>query len=211
MQSLIPRLHVLTDPQSNPFETALAALAAGAKLLQIRDKTSSDREVFQLTQRVVSCATATGALVIVDDRLDVALAAGAAGVHLGATDLPLDAVRRVSELVSQGFWLGATVRTPEQAQAAERAGANYLGVGPLRATRTKPELSTELGLAGVQAITAVTSLPVIAIGGVLASDVPGLLAVGAHGVAVVSAISQAADPVQATTEFLSALALPDAL
>ncbi len=148
------------------------------------------------------CAAA-GALTVVDDRPDIAVAVGAGGTHLGAHDLPLDAARRV---VGRGHVLGGTARDPGLAQALVAAGADYLGVGPAYATSTKDGLPDALGAAAVGAVAAAVDVPVIAIGGVTVDRVPELLAAGAHGVAVVAALSDAADPAAATRALLAALA-----
>ena len=171
----------------------------------MRAKDLTDREVLALTTAIVELARPAGTLVIVDDRLDVALAAGADGVHLGATDLPVAVVRRV---VPAGFVVGATVRSPDMARAAEDAGATYLGVGPAHATTTKAGLPEPLGPPGIRAVTAATGLPVIAIGGVTPELVPDLRAAGAHGVAVVAALSEAADPAATAAALTAALADP---
>lgn len=205
----IPRLHVVTDTRSgrDPLPVVVAALSASAShgmpiAVQVRHKTCTDRELLDLTRRVVALARPQGALVVVDDRLDVALAADAGGVHLGAHDLPVrDAVRWAGTHVA----VGGTCRNAQDALIAEQAGAAYVGVGPVFATTTKSGLPDPLGPGGLQAATLGTRLPVIAIGGVTAAAVPELLATGAHGVAVVAAVSGAADPQAATTRLLQAL------
>lgn len=189
----VPRLHVLTDVRRgrDPMREVRAALATGRCAVQVRAKEYSDRDVFDLTLRLLEMSAATGSLVLVNDRVDVALAAGADGVHLGVTDLP---VERVREVVPRGFLVGVTARDVAAARRAEAAGADYLGVGPAYATTTKEGLPDPLGPEGVAAVAAATDLPVIAVGGVDASRVPRLLAAGAHGVAVVGALSSAEDP-----------------
>jgi len=202
-----PRLHVLTDTRGgrDPLREVRCAIATGRAAVQVRAKDHTDREVLALTTAILGLARPAGTLVIVDDRVDVALAAGADGVHLGATDLPVAAVRRV---VPAGFVVGATVRTPDMARAAESAGATYLGAGPAHATTTKAGLPEPLGPPGIRAVTAATGLPVIAIGGVTPELVPALLAAGAHGVAVVAALSEAADPAATAAALTAALVGP---
>ncbi|HEY8393596.1 MAG TPA: thiamine phosphate synthase, partial [Thermaerobacter sp.] len=141
------------------------------------------------------------ALLIINDRLDLALAAGADGVHLGQDDLPAEAARR---LWPSGL-LGVSVRTPGEARAAERAGADYLGTGALRSTSTKPD-SRVIGLDGLRAVVEATRLPVVAIGGIRPDDVPAVRQAGAVGVAVASAVLQAPDVRGAAEAFLRALA-----
>lgn len=201
----LPRLHVLTDTRGgrDPLPEVRAALAAGAGAIQVRAKDHSDRDTAALTRAVLDLAEPYAAHVLVDDRVDVALVAGAHGVHLGAQDLPVAEVRRIAPA---GFVIGATVREAAHARAAEVAGATYLGVGPAFATTTKRGLPEPLGPPGVRRVSAATRLPVIAIGGVTPHLVPALRAAGAHGVAVVAALSEAADPAATAAAFVAALA-----
>lgn len=199
-----PRLHVLTDTRDgrDPLPEVRCAISTGMAAIQVRAKDRTDREVFALTTAVLELARPAGTLVLVDDRVDIALAAGADGVHLGANDLPVAAVRR---LTPNGFIVGATVRNPEMARAAEADGATYLGAGPVHPTATKLGLPDPLGPHGIAAVTAATALPVIAIGGVTPQRVSDLRAAGAHGVAVVTALSAAADPAAVATALAAAL------
>lgn len=203
---MIGRLHVITD--SRPGRDALAAvgaaLAAGAPVVQVRVAgTTTDREAYDFAVRVRARCDEFGATCLVNDRLDVALAAGAAGAHVGADDLPVAVARR---LLGPAAVLGATCRDPARAKAAVADGATYLGAGPAYPTPVKDDLRP-IGPDGIGAVAAaVPDTPVIAIGGVTAAGVPPLRAAGAHGVAVISAISGAADPGAATREILEALA-----
>ncbi len=201
------RLHVLTDTRDGRDALAVvqAALSAGAPVVQVRAKDGTDRQLHELADRVARLCDETGALCIVDDRADIALAVGAGGTHLGAHDLPLSAARRV---VGPDHVLGGTVREPVLAAELVAQGATYLGVGPTAATSTKVGLPQPIGLDGVAAVAAAVDVPVIAIGGVTAPLVPALLAAGAHGVAVVAAVSEAADPAAATRALLTALGEP---
>jgi thiamine-phosphate pyrophosphorylase len=204
---VIGRLHLVTDTRfgRDPMAVLPAALEAGVDVVQVRLKALTDREVHAMTIEVVTMCSAYGSLCIVDDRLDVALTAGAAGVHLGADDLPVDAARA---LAGPDFILGATVRDPAGAIAAVAAGASYLGVGPAFATATKAGLPSPIGPAGVGAVCAVATVPVIAIGGVRADRVPALVDAGVHGVAVVDAVYGAGDPALAVRELRVALGAP---
>jgi thiamine-phosphate pyrophosphorylase len=163
----------------------------------VRVKTN-DREAYALTVAALELCRPAGALCLVDDRVGVALAAGADGVHVGADDLPVAAARRV---LGPRAVLGATCRNPADARAAVGAGATYLGVGPAFATTTKNGLPDPIGPAGVAAVTrAVPGTPVIAIAG-LTPDRVALL--DSYGVAVISAVT--VDPAGATVAFLEAL------
>ncbi|MEU4334301.1 thiamine phosphate synthase [Micromonospora lupini] len=202
------RLHLITDtrPGRDPLTVVRAALAAARAdlVVQVRvEDSATDREAYDLAGRVLALCAPYGATCLVNDRLHVALAVGAAGGHVGADDLPVAAARHV--LGPTGV-LGATARAPETAVAAVTAGASYLGVGPCHATSTKDGLPDPIGPAGVRAVVDAVDVPVIAIGGVTAARVPALRAAGAYGVAVVGALSAAADPAGATAELLRALA-----
>lgn len=201
------RLHLVTDtrPGRDPLAVVRAALGvAGAELVvQVRvEDSATDREAYDLARRVIELCSPVGATCLVNDRLHVALAVNAAGGHVGALDLPVDAARRV--LGSEAI-LGVTAREPDTAASAVAAGASYLGVGPCHLTSTKEGLPPPIGADGVRAVAGAVDVPVIAIGGVTAATVPALLAAGAHGVAVVGALSGAADPARVTAELLGAL------
>ncbi|WFE42395.1 thiamine phosphate synthase [Micromonospora sp. WMMD998] len=201
------RLHLITDtrPGRDPLAVLRAALpvARDDLVVQVRvTDDATDREAYDLACRVVGACLPYGACCLVNDRLHVALAVGAAGGHVGADDLPVAAARRV---LGAGAVLGATAREPGAARAAVDAGATYLGVGPCHATTTKSGLPAPIGPDGVRAVAGSVTVPVIAIGGVTAGSVPALRAAGAYGVAVVGALSAAADPARATAELLRAL------
>lgn len=204
MSSAVGRLHVLTDARGGrpALDVAAAAVAAGAPVVQVRCKDCVDRALYEFAARVVEICAAGGAACIVNDRVDVALAAGADGTHLGAHDLPLAAARRVA---GPGHLLGGTARNSEQARELVAAGADYLGVGPVYRTTTKAGLPDPLGSAGLAAVAQAVDVPVIAISGVTHEHVGELLAAGAWGVAVVGAVSGAADPAAATRRFLQEL------
>lgn len=200
----IGRLHVITDTRAgrDALGVTVAAIEAGAPVIQVRGKELTDRELYELTCRILDACSRHGATCLVDDRLHVALAAGAHGAHVGASDLPVHAARRV---LGPSRLLGATARSPEAASRHERDGASYLGVGPAYATTTKPGLPSPLGPRGIARVAAAVDIPVIAIAGVTAQRVADLIAAGAHGVAVIGAISDAPDPHAATEQLLEAL------
>ena len=200
----IGRLHVITDCRGgrDPLPSVRAALSAGAPVVQVRAKELSDRALYALALQVREECDLVGAACLVDDRPDVALAVGAAGTHLGALDLPLAAARRV---VGPDHVLGGTAREPVSGQALVAEGASYLGVGPAYDTTSKDGLPDAIGAAGVGAVAAAVDVPVIAIGGITADRVPELMAAGAWGVAVISAVSDAADPAAATRDLLRAV------
>jgi thiamine-phosphate pyrophosphorylase len=198
-------LHVLTAARGGPQALAAvaAAVAAGAPVVQVRAKDCTDRMLYEFAGQVVDICRPAGVTCLVNDRVDVALAVGAAGTHLGADDLPVAAARRVA---GPGHLIGGTARDPELARRLVAEGADYLGVGPAYPTTTKAGLPDALGPARIGAVAAAVAVPVIAIGGITAERVPELLAAGAAGVAVVGAVSGAADPAAATRQLLRALA-----
>jgi thiamine-phosphate pyrophosphorylase len=200
----IGRLHVLTDARAgrDALHTATLAVRAGAPVVQLRIKGVTDRELYDLGVRLVGVCTRHGAICLVNDRVDIALAVGAHGTHLGADDLPVAAARR---LAGPGHIIGGTAREPARAAALVADGASYLGVGPAYVTSTKDGLPEPLGPEGIGAVARAVPVPVIAIGGVTASRVAALRAAGAYGVAVVSEISDAADPAEATRKLLAEL------
>lgn len=190
---MFPRLHIVTDS----LDTVRGAVGHGRVAIQIRVK-SSDRLAYELTMAALPLCRSAGAMLLVDDRVGVALATGADGVHVGADDLPVAVVRRV---LGPAAVVGATCRTPEAARRAVADGATYIGAGPAYATSTKDGLPPPLGPARLAVIAAaVPDTPVIAIGGMTPARSAGI---GTHGVAAVSAIT--ADPAGATIEFLKAL------
>lgn len=206
------RLHVITDTRRgrDPLPVADAALAAGAPVIQLRvEDDVTDRQAYSWALRLAAACREAGATLLVNDRIHVACAVTAAlpggppaGAHVGADDLPVHAARAV---LGAAPVLGGTARDPETARAHVAAGASYLGVGPAFATGTKDGLPAPLGPRRIGVVAAAVDVPVIAIGGVTAERVPDLIAAGAHGVAVVGAVSGAPDPYAATRELLAAI------
>lgn len=201
---MLPRFHLITDFEildQGALTRLLAVLGeppAGAPrvdAVQVRAKQARDRDVVLWTRRLVAALGSRGTRVLVNDRLDLALAAGAHGVHLGQDDLTVADARR---LAPAGFLVGATCRGPEHAVAARADGADYAGVGPVHPTSTKEGLPDPLGL-DLLAATA-REIPAIAIGGITADRVRDVMAAGAHGVAVVAAVWKNPDPPLAARE-----------
>jgi len=198
MARLDPRslgVYVVTSsdlvPGRGHRDVAMAAIAGGATAVQLRAKELND-DLLPLAEELSARCRAAGVLFVVNDRVDVALASGAGGVHVGQAD-ELDQVR---DRIGPGVVLGVSVHDAEQARAAEAAGADYLGV-TVRPTPTKPDAFPH-GLDGVRVVVAATSLPVVGIGGIGPANAAEVLAAGAAGVAVISAVGAAEDPVAAT-------------
>jgi thiamine-phosphate diphosphorylase len=138
----------------------------------------------------------------VNDRLDVALAAGADGVHLGQDDLPVEAARRI---VPAGFLIGISAETPELARAAARGRADYVGAGPVYATGSKADAGDAVGCGRIAEVAAAVRIPVVGIGGIDVANAAAVVASGAVGVAVISAVMRTPDPERATRDLLRAV------
>lgn len=199
-------LYVVTDSGlcgERPLAACVeAALRGGATVVQLREKQATTRRLVELGRALRELTRRYGVPFIVNDRLDVALAVEADGVHLGQDDLPVEAARRI---LKPGCLIGASVESPEEALAAERAGADYLGVGPVFATATKPDAGVPRGPQLIQAIRRVTGLPIVAISGIDARNAPLAIRAGADGVAVVAAVMGAADVEGAARELAQAV------
>jgi len=194
---LVPRFHVITPVVTISLLRALVDV--GVDAIQVRDKAADDRTLLAFATAAAAAVRPMGCRLLVNDRVDLALAAGADGVHLGASDLPVALARRCAP----GLLIGATCRNRDDALRAAADGADYVGVGPVYPTTTKKGLPAPLGLDGLAAVAGV--LPMIAVAGIDAGRVPAVLAAGAHGVAVVGAVTNAADPPGAAEEIARAL------
>ncbi len=184
----LPRgLYVLCDDTVRPelalAEKAARLLAGGARVVQLRMKRTPIKEALAAAREVVAACRRAGAVCLLNDRVDLALLAGADGVHVGDEDLPPEAAR---ELLGPGRLLGVTVRGLADAHAARAAGADYVGLGPVFGTTTKQVAAPVLGLRGFEAVVRESPLPVVGIGGVKLENIADLAATGAHGGAVAS-------------------------
>ncbi|MEP6972686.1 MAG: thiamine phosphate synthase [Actinomycetota bacterium] len=196
-------VYVVTSNDLYPGRThrhvALAAIEGGASAIQLRAPELDDRDLLPLATELAGLCREAGVVFVVNDRLDVALLSGADGVHLGQGD-DLDQAR---SRIGENGALGISVNDAEEAGAAEAAGADYLGV-TVWATSTKPE-AVPLDLEGLRAIVGATTLPVVGIGGIQAANAWQVIHAGATGVAVVSAVAAAEDPVDATRKLAAAV------
>ena len=197
-------LYVVTDEKLSRglthAEIARRAVAGGADVIQLRDKDKSSRELYEIACEIREICR-DRALFFVNDRLDIALAAGADGVHLGQDDLPIEAARRVAP---QNFLIGISVGNAGEALAAKSAGADYVAVSPVFSTPSKTDAGTGHGVAAIREIRTAVTCPVIGIGGINADNAAELIDAGLDGVAVISAVVSAPD-VTAAAQNLSAI------
>jgi thiamine-phosphate pyrophosphorylase len=168
-----------------------AAIAGGVTMVQYRDKQADTRELYDTARAILAVTRAAGIPLVINDRLDIALAIDAEGLHLGAHDLPLAEAR----LLFPGGIIGYSVERLEEIAIAERAGADYIGISAVFATPTKTDAGTAWGIAGTGEAAGKTRLPAVGIGGINETNAAAVLAAGPlAGVAVVSAILGADDP-----------------
>ncbi|WEV51219.1 thiamine phosphate synthase [Lactobacillus sp. ESL0731] len=189
----------LTDRQF--LTTIEQACKSGVDLVQLREKQLSGREYYELAQAVKQITDRYQLPLIIDDRLDIAQAVNAAGVHLGQNDLPVKVARQI---LGADKIIGATTKTLPQALEAEKESADYLGVGAIFPTQTHVK-TVHTSVATLSQIRQNVSIPVYAIGGLKAHNVAAVKPAHVAGVAVVSAIMQAADPIKATQELRQAV------
>jgi thiamine-phosphate pyrophosphorylase len=178
------------------------AVQGGATLIQVRGKAWTTREFVRAGLEAALFLRPKQIPLIINDRIDIALACRAGGVHLGQEDLPLPLARRI---LGRRKLVGISVKTAEEARTAEKGGADYLGVGPVFPTLSKQSPGPFLGLEGIRRVRAAVKLPLLAIGGINTANAADLISAGADGVAVISAISSARDPRQAAAKLIEAV------
>lgn len=199
MKKKIGVLHVLTDTvlqtRFSHIDLAKKAIEGGADTIQFRQKRGSTREMIETARDLKKICAGAGVSFIVNDRVDVAIASQADGVHLGQDDFPISLAR---ELMGERVIIGGSAVKLEDAQKCLAEGADYIGFGPVYPTSSKPDASAPTGIERmIEAIEAVP-LPFIAIGGIHESNVTEVLSAGAHGIAVISAVCCQDDPIKAT-------------
>jgi thiamine-phosphate pyrophosphorylase len=197
------RLYLIVDPLDTgrtPRDLARARLAGGARLLQLRVKRATTDQLLREAEAIRELTAAAGAAFVVNDRADVARAVGADGVHLGQDDLPVAAGRAV---VGPDVAIGFSTHSESQLAAAARCGADYLALGPIFATTSKDKADPVLGCERLRAARALTTTPLVAIGGITAATAPAVLAAGADAVAIIAAVVRAPDVERATAELLA--------
>ncbi|OQW65314.1 MAG: thiamine-phosphate diphosphorylase [Nitrospira sp. ST-bin5] len=197
-------LYLILDPSVSPEKPLIEALTqaarAGVKVFQYRNKTAAMKEAYAEALPLRKLAAELDVLFIVNDRCDLALAVDADGVHLGQGDLPLDLARKV---MGPDKLIGISTHSPDQVSTASAGKPDYLGFGPIFKPGSKQDHDPVVGIEGLRAIRSLTSVPILAIGGITVENVGGVMKAGANGVAVISAILKAPDITQAVSEFLA--------
>jgi len=206
MMKKVGRLHVLTDTvlQANFSHTELTelAIAGGADTIQFRQKSGNTRDMIEVARQMKKLCAISDVMFIVNDRIDVAIAAEADGVHLGQDDFPISLAR---ELLGEGRIIGGSAATIAEARKCLSDGADYVGFGPVFPTTSKDDAGPVSGIDILKQVVEAIPLPIIAIGGVGAENTAEVLGVGARGIAVISAVCCQPDPERATRELYEAL------
>lgn len=202
---MIPRVYAITDREMTGLshgEQVRRLAAGGIRLIQLRDKTATPREFFREAQDAVRLARRLRVSVIINDRVDIALAVDADGVHIGQDDLPPEKVRA---LVGPGKIVGCSTHSLEQAIAADRLPLDYIAIGPVFPTLTKSDHEPVVGLELVRRVRQAIQKPLVAIGGITLETAPTVIRAGADAVAVISGILKAEDITQRAREFCQRL------
>ncbi|NTU97341.1 MAG: thiamine phosphate synthase [Chlorobiaceae bacterium] len=198
----IPFLCVITDESISAVSLAEEALRGGAAMIQLRHKTASGMELFAWAQEIRKLCRKYGALFFVNDRLDIAMACGADGVHLGQEDIPARAARKIA---GGKLLIGISATSVDEALKAQEEGADYIGLGHIFPTMSKEKHHPPLGVEALAAAASLLSVPIVAIGGITLENAPVLVAAGATGIAVISAVSRAPSPHEAARDLAKAI------
>jgi thiamine-phosphate pyrophosphorylase len=189
-----PRLYLVTDPSlvgdRSLVDVVNEACAGGVTIVQLRDKTAEARDLLETARALRALLDPKGVPLIINDRVDVAVAAGV-GCHIGQTDLPCEAARAI---LGDEAILGLSLDRVQQASIADPALLDYVAHGPFSVTGTKPDAGKPVGMEGIKEVRALTALPLVAIGGIDATNAADAIRGGADGIAVVSAVMAADDP-----------------
>jgi len=203
--SMDPSLYVILDRAAaggrDLFEILGAAIAGGARMVQLREKTWPSGQLLPLAERLRTRCRQSGVTFVMNDRVDLAVVLEADGVHLGQDDLP---PRLARPLLRPGMILGVSTHSVEQARRAQADGADYVAVGAMFPTQTKPDFDL-VGPALVRAIRPEIHVPLVGIGGITPQNAGDVIRAGADGVAVISAVCAAPDPAAASADFLDAI------
>lgn len=193
-------LYLVTDDElcaGDFFETVEAGIEGGISVVQLREKYLDTRPFYERALKLKEITRAAGIPLIINDRIDIALAAKADGVHIGQSDMPLEIA---SEILGPNAIIGVSVSTPEEARHAEIEGADYIAISPVWATPTKTDTPKAVGIEGSMEIAKSVEIPCIGIGGINNSNAAEVILAGCDGIAVVSAIMACASPKDSATE-----------
>jgi len=215
---LFPALYAIVDASPTTTTESIVALAeklssGGVRLIQLRAKYATSRQIYELSRALIERTAAPKSSdpssidseelstlkVVINDRPDIAVIAGAAGVHVGQEDLPVEAARKVCP---SPLWVGVSTHNLEQLRAADRTSADYIAVGPIFATATKENPSPVVGLDFLREARNSTRKPLVAIGGITVQSAGEVFRAGANSVAVISDLSSAPDPAKRAQEYL---------
>jgi thiamine-phosphate pyrophosphorylase len=197
--TLLPRLYAIADASfGDPVKIALALFSGGARLIQVRNKDAGTGQLLDQVERIIAHAP-RGALVIVNDRVDVAKISGAGGVHLGQEDIPADEARRI---LGTGATIGLSTHNAVQATRAEQLPVDYIAVGPVFTTFSRKNPSPVVGIDGLRRISQAAGKPIVAIGGITLDNAPQVFKAGAHSVAVIRDILQTTDVAARVREWM---------
>ncbi len=208
------RLYLITDRNQihrelveltggrDSIDVVKEALQGGVTAVQLREKDLPIRELLKLAEDMRKITKDSGAMLFINGRIDVAMAVGADGIHLGQTDLPVDVVRKI---VGNRFMIGVSTHNLKEAKEAEEKGADFITFGPVYETPAKLKYGKPVGVNALKEIKNGISIPVYAIGGIKSGDIKPILATGANGVAVISAIIGAKEPKKAAEEIIRSI------
>jgi len=202
----IGKLHILTDTdlqsRFSHIELARMAIAGGADTIQLRQKSGSTKEMIAAAREIKELCGEADVPFIVNDRIDVALASHADGVHLGQDDFPIDLARK---LMGRDAIIGGSAVSLKDAQKCLAEGADYIGFGPVYPTSSKPDAASPSGIPLMKEVVKAVSIPIIAIGGIDEENAREVLQAGAYGIAVISAVCCQVDPTGATHRLCQAM------
>ena len=195
----LPNIYLITDRHQTYNHRPLVdvveeLLQAGVRMIQLREKDLSAAELYPLAQKLRSLTRSYNSLLLINDRIDIALAVGADGVHLGGHSLPIKIAR---QLLGSNSLIGVSTHSVEEAESAQSQGANFITCGPVFLTPSKAQFGAPIGIESLQTICKTCKIPVYALGGIKANNTRDTLQAGAHGVAMISALLSSPEPIQA--------------
>jgi len=195
----LPNIYLITDRHQTYNHRPLVdvveeLLQAGVRMIQLREKDLSAAELYPLAQKLRSLTRSYNSLLLINDRIDIALAVGADGVHLGGHSLPVKIAR---QLLGSNSLIGVSTHSIEEAESAQNQGADFITCGPVFLTPSKAAYGAPIGVGSLQTICKTCKIPVYALGGIKANNTRDTLQAGAHGVAMISALLSSPEPIQA--------------